>query len=696
MNAWIECRSRRTVGIVSLLLVLSMSGSAAASAQDDLKPLKSAAPDGLGPLSLPYLNNVLAGAAFVYGGGQPDLFVIGRGRTQGLFLCRWLRTAADGAPVFAPPERILHAPKEPKGTVLQTPDGEIHGLWLDKKNLIHTRFDREHMAFRPITRISLSALPSTPQNLAAFLNPDGSVDVAFELTGETVPARHSETNASSEQWTPYDAAGISNSEFRYRYLFGARFPGMLTGPPEDLRQLSGSKREVYFGMMQLAAMVPGPDSPRAVLAGSRQGIFSIYESKSGDRLDLRPRVYAAGADGRMLRHPSISASVCAYPRPDGSGSDFLAAGEGAVFFYRSSGRTLPNGNPVFADPIPVLQEDAELYAGTLPTPSAIDWDGDGVTDLIVGNSEGFVLFFKNIGTDENPAFLPGVRVQAGGRDIQVQAGYRGSIQGTPEARWGYLSPTAFDWNRDGLPDLLTGDVTGGYHVYINRGTKSEPALDAAHPIYCDGLELHGMWRSRPALAHLGDETALVIVDGDDHLHLYWRIDDYNVRDGGKLHLDDGTLIEISADPGGGTGRCKLDFYDADGDGLPDLVIGTGRRSAIPNMETGYPLPVLGKRTLGTPLLMRNTGTLTQPVFEHPQAFKHRVAGLLQPGGSHETGAIGTRLGGGSSMNLVIANEAGRLFLIRGENLAPMSHEEAATYRDRPNPLPASNPDHGIQ
>ena len=64
---------------------------------------------------------------------------------------------------------------------------------------------------------------------------------------------------------------------------------------------------------------------------------------------------------------------------------------------------------------------------------------------------------------------------------------------------------------------------------------------------------------------------------NDHLHLYWRIDDYNVADGGKRRLDDGTLISTTYDPAGGTGRCLLDFYDYDGDGRRDL------RRSIPDV-----------------------------------------------------------------------------------------------------------------
>jgi hypothetical protein len=88
-----------------------------------------------------------------------------------------------------------------------------------------------------------------------------------------------------------------------------------------------------------------------------------------------------------------------------------------------------DGRPVFAEPVSVLQENADLYAGTLPSPTTVDWNGDGVLDILAGNSEGFVLFFENIGSNDEPKFLPATRVQAGGREIQVQAGYSGSLQG---------------------------------------------------------------------------------------------------------------------------------------------------------------------------------------------------------------------------------------------------------------------------
>ena len=173
-----------------------------------------------------------------------------------------------------------------------------------------------------------------------------------------------------------------------------------------------------------------------------------------------------------------------------------------------------------------------------------------------------------------------------------------------------------------------------------------------------------MGRCRPAVAKIGERTALAIVDGDDHFHLYWRIDDFNVEDGGKLHLDDGKLIGTSGGVGGMSGRCKLDLFDWNQDGHLDFVIGTGRVVSIPDRETGYPMPTMGKKTLGTPLLMLNKGDDT---FTRPVPFKDVDGKVIQPGGAHETGAMGTMLGK-EGPNLLICNEAGRMFLLPGKAL----------------------------
>ena len=650
------------------VLVLLTLGVACCQAEPHLppgiKPLASAAENGRGPLALVNLNHHVLGHARVYKGKFPDLFVAGYGGPQAVHLFRWMDTAENGAPVFAQPLEVK-CPFKDKGTVFQLPDGSIHGLWIAQDALVHTVFDIEALEFKEEGKVALDGKIKSSSSLAALANTDGSYDVVFEVSNG---AKGTPGHPWAEDWRPYNSSGFAIGEQRYRYLMGARLPSLMKEPLEGLRQITLTQREVFYSMHQVTAVNLGAGHERDLMTGSRQGNLVYYHNPAETGFKLEKKRLAAGPDGNALRHPSINPSVCAYPNGQGH-SDVIACGEGSLYFYRFTGQFTSAGAPIFAEPVSVLQEKADLYAGTLPTPTTVDWNGDGALDIVAGNSEGFVLFFENIGMTDEPRFLPAVRVQAEGKDIHVQAGYSGSLQGVQEARWGYLSPNVVDWNDDGLLDIVTGDITGDTLVYLNRGTKTEPRLAAAHPIYCDGLDLRGMWRVRPGVAKVGSRMVLAVVDSEDHLHLYWRIDDYNVEDGGKLLMADGKPVGASGGIGGMSGRCKLDFFDWNQDGKLDLVIGTGRVNSIPDRETGLPMPTIGKKTLGTPLLMLNVGTNQKPRYAMPVPFRDVDGAVVQPGGAHETGAVGTMLGG-NGPNLLICNEAGRLYLIPGTQIQP--------------------------
>ena len=51
---------------LSIIFFLSFSFLGIAQNDQDLIPLKSMAPDGIGPLSLPHLRHMVLGSAFVY------------------------------------------------------------------------------------------------------------------------------------------------------------------------------------------------------------------------------------------------------------------------------------------------------------------------------------------------------------------------------------------------------------------------------------------------------------------------------------------------------------------------------------------------------------------------------------------------------------------------------------------------------
>jgi hypothetical protein len=646
--------------ITKLHLAFCLASSAFALAPlESGKPIPVGAGDRRAPLSVG-LTSYPAGWGRVSGARQPDLFVVAGAHSPepGLYLCRSKGSTAAGVPVFAHPEKVAYPGSTPKTfpacTIYQ--DGStIRGLFLSTRELIHAVFDSARLEFREHSRIQLDSLPRPPSAVGVLPKPGGGVELLFSVSdgsGHPPPGPGSRDPA----YVPYDGRGIWRGVLAYMSLYAVSRASLESGPLGVARPALENPRQVLAENRNLTVVNLGPRHTRDIVSGSLFGDMYFYRNRSATGLDLEPKRLAVDTRSNALRHPIIRNSPIAYPDPSTGLSGLISGGEGALYWYRFTGRFSAQAQPVFSDPTPVLEDQASLYAGSLPVPTIVDWDGDGALDIVAGNSEGRILFFRNCGSSQSPAFASGVPLAAGGRPIHVQPGYKGDIQGPGEARWGYVSTNVIDWNGDSLPDILMGDSLSRHMVFINRGTRLKPKLDPEHPLYLDGLDLHGTWRVRPGAGKLGSRMAYVALDDQDQVHLYWRIDDYNLADGGKLRMDNGELITANFISAGGTGRSKFELFDWDGDGLTDLLIGTPRHHSIPNPQTGLP------RTDGmrgaTVLWLKNTGTNQTPNYRFPVIFKHQGASIYL--GHHEIGASAGALGSGGP-NLVISREDGRLF-----------------------------------
>jgi len=79
--------------------------------------------------------------------------------------------------------------------------------------------------------------------------------------------------------------------------------------------------------------------------------------------------------------------------------------------------------PSFREPVLVQANGSDIDVGVISEPFMVDWDRDGLTDLLVGQfSPGKVSFFQNIGSNQNPEFVFSGYLQADGSDISVSAG----------------------------------------------------------------------------------------------------------------------------------------------------------------------------------------------------------------------------------------------------------------------------------
>ena len=115
-----------------------------------------------------------------------------------------------------------------------------------------------------------------------------------------------------------------------------------------------------------------------------------------------------------------------------------------------------------------------LGSGHLTSAVAMDWDGNGVLDLLLGDhSTGHVYRRMNEGTTSKPAFSDkNLPLEADGKPIDVP----GTV----------ATLRLVDWNADGLVDLLCGSMGdaygdkegGGIYLYLNTGTKTAPRFAA--------------------------------------------------------------------------------------------------------------------------------------------------------------------------------------------------------------------------
>jgi len=135
---------------------------------------------------------------------------------------------------------------------------------------------------------------------------------------------------------------------------------------------------------------------------------------------------------------------------------------GRIVFYENIGTDIDN-NPVWElDSNNFLNMDL----GNNLFPEFIDIDHDGDLDLFIGNYNGIVHFFENIGTVYNKDFEYYGTIE----DIDMQ---------------GYSSPEFVDIDNDDDYDLLLGCVDGRIYFYENIGDKYNFNFDLKSSNYND-------------------------------------------------------------------------------------------------------------------------------------------------------------------------------------------------------------------
>jgi len=242
---------------------------------------------------------------------------------------------------------------------------------------------------------------------------------------------------------------------------------------------------------------------------------------------------------------------------DSAGNPLLGGGGGLLF-----------GLPTFGSATMVQAGGADVQADNYSVPSLADWNGDGLTDLLVGektaNSQGKVRVYLNSGTNAAPVYGSFSYARTAADDLAVNAsGCMG------------VFPRVFDWDQDGWKDLVLGLADGTVQVALNRNADDDPGFAAPVPVQVGepGAKSDIDVGVRATLDIVDwnndDRYDLVLGDLDGNVHVLLNEADSGAPD----FRSQTTVVDAAAGLGIPSGRSSVAVVDLNGDGRKDLVSG---------------------------------------------------------------------------------------------------------------------------
>lgn len=185
---------------------------------------------------------------------------------------------------------------------------------------------------------------------------------------------------------------------------------------------------------------------------------------------------------------------------DGITDLLCGSADGSMVYFRGRGDSA--GIPVFGSGQKNYQN---IKTGAFGAPQLFDLDRDGLEDLVVGQQDGTMKYYRNTGSAGNPVFKF-VRDSLGGVDVTNHN----------LSYFGDLTPWFF--RKENRTYLLAGSEEGKTHLYSgidgNLGGKFKEidSLNIFIGIPADSLRIG--WRASGFLAHLSDPLSYDMVCGN--------------------------------------------------------------------------------------------------------------------------------------------------------------------------------------
>jgi len=160
---------------------------------------------------------------------------------------------------------------------------------------------------------------------------------------------------------------------------------------------------------------------------------------------------------------------------DGDGDlDLLLGWQGATLLYYENVGS--RRKPRLARGIEVRRKGKPIFAGARSRPAAVDWDGDGLIDLLAPDIEGYLVLHRRARDSGRLVLNKGVRLSLeNGNKIFVSGHTGDQNDGSYGQRLNArIKLSVFDWDADGDLDLAVGNRGHGLRLFENVGSRSKP------------------------------------------------------------------------------------------------------------------------------------------------------------------------------------------------------------------------------
>jgi hypothetical protein len=188
---------------------------------------------------------------------------------------------------------------------------------------------------------------------------------------------------------------------------------------------------------------------------------------------------------------------------DGMMDLLVGTEEGKIALFTNTGT---DRLPVLLDHVFLSAGGEEIDVGSHATPFMVDYNNDGKNDLLVGNGEGYLVCYLNRGSTTHPHFTAPATIQ--------------DVQGKALAVESYCTPYIIDWNDDNTKDILLGSGNGRLVLYRNEGSNADPVFSSPVPVAAGGSEVKIGGHASPLIADWDGDGGKDLLVGDDEGHLY--------------------------------------------------------------------------------------------------------------------------------------------------------------------------------